>query len=61
MCCAAQDLLVLRADTTAVGLSGRTAVQMAQSSGSVRIQELLEEHAAALRARPPREDGEDTD
>ena len=61
MCCAAQDLLLLRADATALSVSGRTPAQMAQSSGSARITELLDEHAAALRARAPRDDGEDSE
>ena len=54
-CCAAQDLLALGADVNRTSSSGRTAVQMAESSGSAQIRELLAEHMAAARRRPDRE------
>jgi hypothetical protein len=57
-CCAAQELLAMRADTNLLSSSGRSAFQMAQLSGSHVIQDLLSAHTAALRVRSPRDDAD---
>jgi hypothetical protein len=53
---AAQELLVMRADVNILSSAGRTAFQMAQSSGSQVIQDLMAAHAEAARQRSPRDD-----
>ena len=55
-CCAAQDLLAMQADTNILSSAGLSAFQMAQSSGSQVIQDLMTAHAEAARRRSPRDD-----
>jgi hypothetical protein len=46
----------MRADTNILSSAGRSAFQMAQSSGSQVIQDLMTAHAEAARRRSPRDD-----
>ena len=54
-----KELLVLRAHVDRASGNGRTAVQMASTSGSQDIRNMIEAHMAAARARPARDDAED--
>ena len=55
-CCAAQELLVMQADTMVLSSTGRSPFQMEQSSGVQAIQDLMTQHAEAARVRNPRID-----
>ena len=46
----------MRAGTNLLSSAGRSAFQMAQSSGSQVIQDLMTAHAEAARRRSPRDD-----
>ena len=46
----------MRADMNSLSSAGRSAFQMAQSSGSQVIQDLMTAHAEAARRRIPRDD-----
>ena len=46
----------MRADTAILSATGRSPFQMAQSSGSQAIQDLMTAHTEAARRRSPRTD-----